>query len=247
MWKHSGFTVAVAAWAVVAWAGPARAEPPPIEYAYPDQSVWTTVLDAQGLPANPLIKAADAIFTRAGLKWGAHPYPAARMFETLRNGTANFSMLVKSPALDQCCLVGRNPIASTELQVLRSPGKPTIRQRQDFRGKSVILLRGYSYGGLLAELSAPDSGVTVYSAVNRQAAFVMLEHGRADYLLDYAGPIAEILAGRPDLDLRRDTLDRLEVFLVLSRAYPDAEATLARLEAIADELNLDTLPGAPKD
>lgn len=227
---------------------PAWAEaPPPIHYAYPDQSVWTTRLDAQGLPANPLLKAAEAIFTRAGIPWQAHPYPATRMFETLRNGTANFSMLVKSPALEQCCVVGRKPVASTELRVYHSPAKPPIRTRDDLRGKSVILIRGYSYGGLLPQLSAPDSGVTVHSAVSHQVAFTMLEHGRADYMLDYSGPAREILASRPGLTLSHETLDRLDVYLVLWRGYPDAEATLARLEAIADELDVDRMMGQPKD
>lgn len=226
----------------------ARAESPlAIQYAYPDQSVWTTQLDAQGLPANPLLKAAEALFARAGIPWQAHPYPATRMFETLRNGTANFSMLVKSPALEQCCVVGRKPVASTELRVYHTPAKPPIRSRDDLRGKSVILIRGYSYGGLLAQLSAADSGVAVHSAISHQVAFTMLERGRADYLLDYSGPAREILATQPGLDLRHETLDRLDVYLVLWRGYPNAEATMARLEAIADDLNLDTLPGHPKD
>lgn len=229
-------------------AAAAAADPPPsIEYAYPDQSVWTTKLDARGLPANPLLRVAEALFDRAGLSWRAHPYPAARMFESLRNGTANFSMLVKSPALDQCCLVGRKPVARTELRVYHAPATPPAHGRDALRGKNVIVIRGYSYGGLLAQLSAPDSGVTLHSAVSHQAAFTMLEHGRADYLLDYAGPAGEILSSRPGIDLRHEILDRLEVYLVLWRGYPDAEATMARLEAIADQMELSHLAGHPNE
>lgn len=244
-----GLRLSAALALVLATASPAaRAEPPSaIEYAYPDQSVWTTALDAQGLPANPLLKAAGALFDRAGLKWRAHPYPAARMFESLRNGTANFSMLVDSPALAQCCLVGARTIASTELRVYHAPATPPIHRRDDLRGKSVIVIRGYSYGGLLTWLSAPDSHVTLRSAVSHQAAFTMLERGRADYLLDYSGPAREMLEQRPGSALRHETLDRLDVHLVLWRGYPDAEATLARLEAIADELDLSHLPGHPRD
>lgn len=223
----------------------AGAEPPPtIEYAYPDQSVWTSKPDSSGMPANPLLKVAEALFARAGLGWRAHPYPAARMFETLRNGTANFSMLVNSPSLDQCCLVGRKPIAATELRAYHTEAVPPVRGAQDLRGHTVILIQGYSYGGLRAKLTAPDSGVTVQSAVSHQAAFTMLAHARADYVLDYAGPAREIMAEQRDLNLKHESLDRLEVYLVLSRSYPDAEATLARLEALTDKLGL-SLAEAP--
>lgn len=247
MGKRSSVAAALAGLLLVTTPA-ASAEPPPtIQYAYPDQSVWTTKLDAQGLPANPLLLLADALFSRAGLKWQAHPYPAARMFETLRSGAANFSMLVKSPTLEQCCLIGRKPVASTELRVYHAPTKPPIRSREDLRGSSVVVIRGYSYGGLLAQLSAPDSGIKVESAVSHQVAFGMLEHGRADYLLDYAGPAGEILAGRPHVGLRHETLDRLEVYLVLWRGYPDAEATLARLESIAEQLPANLVPTPPRD
>lgn len=239
-------TTALAA-LLLATAPAAGAEPPPIEYAYPDQSVWTTKLDAQGLPANPLLQSAKALFDRAGLSWRAHPYPAARMFESLRNGSANFSMLVKSPALEQCCLVGRTPVASTELRIYHTAAAPPVHRNEDLRGKTVIVIRGYSYGTLLGRLSAPESGVTVHSAVSHQAAFTMLEHGRADYLVDYSGPAREILADRPGMELRHETLDRLDVYLVLWRGYPNAEATLDRLQAIADQLDLDHLPDHPRD
>lgn len=223
---------------------PARAEPPlpsAIAYAYPDQSVWTTRLDAQGQPANPLLRVAEELFRRAKLPWSAHAYPAARLFESLRNGNANFSMLVKGPALEQCCLTSRKPIASTELRIYHAAGKPPIHGRDDLRGKSVIVIRGYSYGSLLAHLADPKNGVVTTTAATHQIAFSMLRHGRAEYLLDYAGPAREVLAATPGLVLEHETVDRLNVHLLLWKGYPDAEAAMARLEAIADGLDVDEL------
>lgn len=223
--------------------------PPPIHYAYPDQSVWTTRLDKEGLPANPLLSVAQALFDRAGLTWQAHPYPAARMFEVLRNGSANFSMLVRSPALEQCCLLSRKAVARTELRAYHMPSTPPLppaaQPGEALRGKSVIVIQGYSYGGVLAQLSAPGSDVNLVQATTHHTAFTMLERGRAEYVLDYAGPAGEILAALPNLGMRHETLDHLKVYLVLWRGYPDAEATMARLEAIADQLELSHLPEAP--
>lgn len=223
--------------------------PPPLHYAYPDQSIWTTRVDANGLPANPLLAVAQALFDRAGLTWQAHPYPAARMFEVLRNGTANFSMLVKNPALDVCCLLSRKAVARTELRAYHMPATPPLpasaQPAEALRGKSVIVIQGYSYGGMLAQLSAPGSAVNVVHAPTHQTAFTMLERGRADYVLDYAGPAGEILAAWPNLNMGHEPLDHLQVYLVLWRGYPDAEATMARLEAIADQLELSHLPEPP--
>ena len=64
----------------------------------------------------------------------------------------------------------------------------------------------------------------------------MLAAGRGDYLLDYPGPAAEVLADHPVGGLESEPLLRLDVHLVLSRRYPAAPAVMARLEAIAETL-----------
>jgi len=222
----------------------ARAQVPPreIEYAYPDQSVWTARLGPAGAPDNPLLRLAAALFDRAGIPWRARSYPAARIFQYLRDGTTDFSMLVKAPALEQCCLVGKRPVAATEVRVYHRRGVSPIRAREDLSGKEVITILGYSYGGLLSFIKDPANRVGNSATATHDSAFKMLDRGRADYLLDYAGPAAEVLAAHPIEALDYDVIERLDVYLVLSRSYPDAEAVLARLEAIADTVHLDGIP-----
>ena len=215
------------------------APPPELEYAYPDQSVWTTRVGAAGEPLNPLLELATTLLGRAGLPWHGRGYPAARLFERLGSGGAQFSMLVKSAALEACCLLSRKPVAATELRVYRKAGTPSVGRREELAGKTVITIRGYSYGGLLEFILAPANRV-VHSATGRHdSAFAMLAAGRGDYLLDYPGPAAEVLADHPIAGLESDLLSRLDIHLVLSRGYPDAAAVMARLEAIADTLNAD--------
>lgn len=224
-------------------AGTAAAEPRAVEYSSPDQSVWTTHKDAAGDPENPLLRLAAPLFERAGLPWRARTLPAARLFEYLRDGQTDFSMLVKSPALDKCCLVSRRPVAVTELRVYRRKDRPPVTARQALAGQEVITVHGYTYGTLLAHIRDPANGVISHGTASHDAAFAMLERGRADYLLDYAGPAQEVLARQPIPDLAYDVIDRLDVHLVLSRAYPDAEATMARLEEAAG-LRVDGLSPA---
>lgn len=213
------------------------AAPPEIEYAYPDQSVWTTRLDARGEPDNPLLRVAAVLFARAELPWHSKGYPASRMFEYLRDGKSQFSMLVKAPSLQDCCLWSREPIARTELRVYRSADQAPIQRMEDLAGKNVIVIRGYSYAGVAGFLKDPKNNVALTVAVTHGGAFAMLDRDRADYVLDYAGPASEVLAAQPIADIAYDTLSRLDVHLVLSKTYPDAPRVMATLESIAATLD----------
>ena len=213
-----------------------------LEYAYPDQSIWTTRLDKNGEPDNPLLRLAEAMFGKAGIPWRSKTYPAARLFSYLQDGTSQFSMLVKSPSLEACCLSSRKPVATTELRAYRRANTPPIRSKEDLVGKEVIAIHGYSYAGLLNFLKDPANRIGNNSTVSHDSAFVMLERGRADYLLDYAGPAAEVLAAHPIKDMEYDVISRLDVHLILARSYPDATSVMSRLEEIADTLTMDGSP-----
>lgn len=123
-----------------------RAQTPPLTYAYPDQSIWTTKLDSAGNPENPLLRLAGALFSQAGIPWSSQRYSAGRMFEVLRGGGANFSMLVDAPALKECCLLSKKPVAATELRVYRAATTAAVHSREDLSGKNVILIQDLSPG-----------------------------------------------------------------------------------------------------
>jgi len=211
----------------------------PIDYVYPDQSVWTTRVNAGGEPENPLLGLAAAIFARVGLAWRAKSYPAARMFEALKEGSGGFSILVEAPVLRQCCLSSQRPVAGTEVRLYRLDGTPPIAGRDDLSGKDVITIRGYSYGQLRNFVDDPAHRIIDNIANSHEAAFLMLRNHRAAYLIDYVGPAVEVLADHPIEGLRFQVLERLGVHLVLSKTYPDAERVMARLEAAAAAILAD--------
>jgi ABC-type amino acid transport substrate-binding protein len=210
---------------------------PEIEYAYPDQSVWTAELDAQGLPANPLLRVAKRLFAEADIPWHGAAYPASRMFNQLRTGASQFSMLVPAPSLKECCLTSHAPVAHTEVRVYWTGATPPIRRKEDLAGKAVIVIHGYSYGELAPFLNDPANAIQRSTVDTHRAAFTMLEHGRADYLMDYAGPAGEMLAAKPMPGIQSATLADVNVYLVLNRNYPDAASVMQRLEAIAARLD----------
>jgi ABC-type amino acid transport substrate-binding protein len=143
----------------------------------------------------------------------------------------------------------RPDIAGVRCSASRSPqksaraaeGTPSIKGREGLVGQQVIAIRGYSYGGLAAFLSDPQNRITTHDTQAHASAFRMLANGRADYLIEYAGPAAEVLSAEPIAGIAFDVLSRQDVHLVLSKSYPDAAQVMQRLEAIAATLDVEAL------
>ena len=241
------FAITIAASPVVASAQSAAgvSQPRELEYAYPDQSVWTTRVDEHGDPENPLIRLAAVMFEKAEIPWHSRRYPATRMYNYLNDGSVEFSILVKTAAVNDCCLLSRLPVASTELRVYHLSDKPPARSKEDLIGKRIITIRGYSYGEIRSFLDDPANNITSNAAIKHDAAFAMLEAGRADYLLDYTGPATEVLKAHPIAAIRFTPLSRIDVHLVLAKAYPDAKNVMARLENIVETLNKEEILAVP--
>lgn len=214
---------------------------PAIEYGYPDQSVFVATTNAKGQPDSPMTRLAEALMERVGLPWRAVPYPAPRLFSNLQNGATNFSILVRASSLESCCLFSQKPVYSTTLNVYSIGDKPPVKNKEDLAGKYIVTIRGYSYAGLLKFISDPANRIDNQVAGTHKAAFEMLKAGRADYVVDYASAAGDILAESPIANLRATPIDQLDIHLVLSKSYPEAEKLMTRLEGIARTLDVERL------
>ena len=240
-WLSAALQLALALFSAVTFAAgnPApRSAVSEIEYGYPEQSIFVASTNAKGQPDSPMNWLAEALMERAGIPIRAVPYPAARMFDNLKNGTTHFSILVKASTLDGCCLLSRQPVYSTQLNVYSIGNTPAVKSKEDLIGKSVITIRGYSYAGLLKYISDPANKVNIQVAGTHHAAFEMLRAGRADYVIDYASAANSIISENPISQLRTSRLDTLDIYLILAKTYPDAEKLMARLEEIVSTLNV---------
>ncbi|SJZ37899.1 hypothetical protein SAMN02745119_00340 [Trichlorobacter thiogenes] len=212
-----------------------------IEYVSPEQSVWTTRTAKTGEPLNPLLCVADKLFSKANIPWHSRSYPAARMFKSLQDGTAQFSMLVKSPALQECCLLSRKPVTVLQIRVYHLDGKAPIKSLNDLAGKNIITIHGYSYGSLFRFFDDKRNRITNNVVQTPTAAFRMLAVQRADYVIDYVGPASEVLATTPIPGILWEVLSRQDVYLVLAKNYPDAPKVMAHLEAIAATIDVEKI------
>lgn len=217
-------------------AEPPQATPPVLKYGYPEQPP-RAFTNSKGEADGYYPKLLRVLLPRAGIPWQSGSYPAKRLMVNLGSGETNFSILVKNPLLDKCCLYGNKPVWFDELRVYHVGDKPPVRKREDLIGKRIITLAGFAYGGLISFIDDPDNRIENHPAQSHQAAFEMLDASRADYVLDYAEPaVAEGLAKHPVANLRSEVLDTVHMYFVLSRDYPNARAVLDRLEAIYQKM-----------
>ncbi len=246
-----GFRLGKGSWGALAalllLATPAAAETgptPEIEYGYPQQPP-RAFTNADGELDGHYPRLLRVLLGRAGLSWHAARYPAPRLMQNLQQGETNFSILVKNPLLEECCIFSRAPVWYDELKAYSVGNVPRAKRKEDLVGRKVITLAGFSYGGLITFLNDPENKMTIIAAKTHQAAFAMLEAGRADYLLDYSEVAdSEALASHLIANLRQDVVERVEMYFVITRSYPNAQAVLDRLEALYRALYDEDVKGA---
>ncbi len=224
-----------------------NASPQSIRYAHPDQLVLSTLANENGERNNPLLRVAKALTQHAEIGFESVAYPASRMFYSIEKGLANFSILVHSPSLDKCCLVGKTPVVTTELRVYHKKETPKISGLESLAGKRIITIRGYSYGQLKPFISDPNNNISAYPTLTHTSAFAMLDQGRADYVLDYKQPSIEVLQQFPVRDIQFEALQTIDLYLILHRSYPKAHQVMEKFERIIETMDINSVLDLPTD
>ncbi len=212
-----------------------------IKYGYPDQSIFIATVNGKEQLRSPMLSVAEELFKRANFSFKASSYPAKRLFRNLKNGETDFSILVRASSLLDSCIFSKKPIYSTSLNVYYIGDKPPITTKEDLIGTSVVAIRGYSYGSLGKFIKDPKNNISKEVTNTHSSAFRMLELGRVDYLIDYASAAEDIVSKKSISKLQSNTIDNLDIFLVLSKSYPNADELMKRLETITETMDINKI------
>ena len=193
--------------------------------------------DEKGNPQGFLFELMKQVTKQAGYELEAFSYPAKRMAYELLSGGADVWLGVATiPGFEDQTLIGKTEIINVRLNIYYIGDKKAIRSKEDFSDKSIIGLRGYSYGGLIQFIINPANRVTYYETVSHEAALKMLKAGRADYLLDYRIPVERTLKTIEVPGLKFVELSSVPLKFVVSKKVPDAPELLKELEDAYKEL-----------
>jgi len=212
-----------------------------VKYGYPNQSIFIATVNGKEQPTTPMLSVAEELFKRTDLSWNHMSYPAKRLFCNLKNGETNFSILVKASSLLDSCIFSKQPIYSTDLNIYYIGDKPPIIKKEDLIGARVATIRGYSYGKLRKFIQNPKNNITNEVTNTHNSAFRMLELDRVDYLLDYASAAEDIISKKPIPQLKSNTISKLNIYLVLSKFYPNADELMNKLETIIETMDIDEI------
>ncbi len=140
------------------------------------------------------------------------------------------------PEFERKSYVGRSVIAELVLRAYSRGKKPAIFKREDLSGKTIIIMRGYSYGGWINYIEDPKNRVFHIKANKHEAAFNMLLAGRADYLLDYKDPSEKALQKIKIPDLSFNQISAFPCYFVVSKKHPEGREIVERLDRAFERL-----------
>ncbi|MEE2763326.1 MAG: transporter substrate-binding domain-containing protein [Pseudomonadota bacterium] len=149
--------------------------------------------------------------------------PVSRVYLYLKNGQIDvWPGLTQIPSLDGEVLESWVSPMSTQLSVFYRPEQTQpLAHLDQLSGKTVIVIAGYTYAGLINWLNEAED-IRITEAPNHRSALDMLKRNRGDYLLDYRQPIQQILDVNPNYRFQESEVRTRNTAWLFSLAHPGA-------------------------
>lgn len=174
------------------------------------------------------------VFSEAGFDFIWKPYPTKRVYMNLINGEIDVYLGPLKPEFEgfqESVIHSEFSPVSIELRCFYFGENPEITKHEELSGKNILLIRGYTYGGLVNFIHDPKNNVQYTEISSFGQAIAMLKTKRADYHLDYRKTGEIYLENTPEPDLKHSTLSRVDLYFIVSKHASDAETVLTRIES----------------
>ena len=157
--------------------------------------------------------------------------PPNRMVQNLIAGKGHVWNGVILPALKEHVHIGTVKLTPITLAVFSHfDTVEKLKFPADFKNKSLIIIRGYGYGGYLDFLKKQNLNITFHETRNHESALKMMQANRAQFLLDYVEPLEEVTRTMPIEKIYLNKLNSLDTFFMVSKKLLDGEIILKKLE-----------------
>lgn len=184
-----------------------------------------------------LVKLLHEIFKKANLKYEMEMYPVKRLYLALASGEKHVFIGVKNaPEYEGKVYYSKKPVTTIKLCAFSIGETPLIHSKEDLNGKNVILVRGYSYAGLINYFKDPKNKMDLHYATAHDDGISMLRVQRAKYLVDYLDAGEEYLKKQKNIDLKCSVITTAKLHIIVSKAAPNASELFQKLEKAYAEI-----------
>ncbi|MBF0228406.1 MAG: transporter substrate-binding domain-containing protein [Desulfamplus sp.] len=182
-------------------------------------------------PSGLLIESLKVALEKCNIAYSIKGYPPKRVYNNLAEGKSDIFLGVKGvPEFEGNVLYSSEKITQIDLRVYNRQDTQPIKTKEELKGKKILTIRGYSYGGFIKYLEDPANQITLDVTDGHELAFKKLQGKRADYLLDYSAPAETTLKSVIIPGIQNHSISLLDVFLIVSKKNPDAENILKKIE-----------------
>lgn len=178
------------------------------------------------------------VFDRAGIEYIFAGYPPKRLYSNVGKGTTQIWMgTLGVEEYEGKTLVSPKIMAVISLHVFSMDKRtPLPSSIEELKGKSIITIFGYNYGGIIKFLEDPANKIVLESARTHESAFMMLNLNRAEFVLDYIEPASEALSKYKLQDLAHAPITVLPLYIHVSKTLPDAQQIMDKIMKAHDDL-----------
>ncbi len=189
--------------------------------------------EADGIFINIIRK----ITQEAGFQAEFFHLPISRLYLYLKEGKIDVWPGLKSvPALQGYVLESQSSPMTINLCLFYTNPNLKFSGFESLTKEKLILVNGYTYGGLLYKLTDKSAGYDVSFTPGSRSGLQMLAKGRGDFFLDYLEPISIELKKKSMPNLSYHVIKQRDGAFVVSQKAPNAERIMAELERAYHEL-----------
>ena len=199
-----------------------------------------SVIEKSGACKGIMVDLMERVLKHAGIPYAVKGFPQKRLFSNLSTGKTDIYMGIKGVPFYQGKVIFSNfVVADLDLRVYARKGTPLIQTIEQLKGKKVIVIMGYGYGGLVRFLKDPANHITVDPSHTHTIAFRKLKAKRADYVLDYRRPASIAMEDVGIEGVQSHSISKLGIYFIVSKKTPGAEELMERMEMAYRSLKTD--------
>lgn len=208
----------------------AEAERPKIVFGYIEFAPYYFTND-QGMPEGPFIDLARALTDEVGLEPEFISMPTKRALLARRNGEMQMWFgLPTTPLYKDRAFFSEKPIMKLELSVFSKNSMENFQGVEDLFGKSVVVIRGFTYGKLLEKLEKSSPSTKLIRVSDHAQGLEVLDTRNIDYLIGYTALLDEGMKEYPIKNLKKVVIQTLHPHIAIHKNYPNAGWLMDRLE-----------------